>query len=206
MNRVAPLVLLLAVAATGAGASWTPPAFCHGIPCPQFTVLSSNTTENLELREYPSAWWASTNVTGMDYDKAVDVAFMRLFKYISGANAAGSKVEMAAPVLTDVYPGAGPACNSTLRISFFTPYPLQGKAPAPTSPDVYLYQRPAQKVAVRQFGGFVKWADYVQEFQKLGASLNQSGIAFNSKISITAGYSSPFTIFNRHQETWLLLE
>merc|ERR1719433_674019 len=95
-----------------------------------------------------------TYVDGVDYDKAMNKGFMTLFDYISGGNDAKQKIEMTAPVTSYITPGEGPFCEDHFNISFFVPFYLQGKAPVPTSPDVYSIQRQPMKVYVTSFGGY----------------------------------------------------
>lgn len=199
-------VALVAVAAAGAMASWTPPKYCNGLDCPRFEVLSSNATTNVEVRRYEAAQWVSTNLTGVDYDQATSAGFRRLFRYISGANEQGVKVEMAAPVLVDVYPGAGPSCNSTFVVSFFVPFSYQGKAPAPSSPDVYLRTLPPCKVAVRQYSGYAPWSAAQPQLTALAEQLQRDGVAFDQTFETTAGYDSPFKVFGRHNEVRFALQ
>jgi hypothetical protein len=58
------------------------------------------------------------------------LALQRLFKYISGENEAGSKIEMTAPVRVKVYPSQGPFCGNNFTVSFFVPFAYQVGAEA----------------------------------------------------------------------------
>ena len=70
-----------AAAAAGAGAGVDAPWFCHGLDCPRFEALGKG--EGFEIRKYPAAKWASTEVKGIGLDKGMSTGFMRLFNYIS---------------------------------------------------------------------------------------------------------------------------
>ncbi|GFS04861.1 heme-binding protein 2-like [Elysia marginata] len=59
---------------------------CHGLQCPNFTVL--NKTADWELRRYGPTKWASTNTTSMYRDDVTRQMFWLLFQYISQDNAA----------------------------------------------------------------------------------------------------------------------
>merc|ERR1711907_566056 len=183
------------------------PWFCHGIDCPVFKVLNANneTTASLwEEREYPSQEWTETYVSGMDLDKAESAGFMRLFNYIQGANAAKNKIDMTAPVLNYITPGEGPFCEDHFNISFFVPFDLQGKAPKPTSPDVYSVQRPPMHVYVTSFGGYAD-ADKLQSAAAdLAGNLAMHDISFDQEHFYFAGYDSPFRVLDRHNEVWFL--
>ena len=71
----------MAAAAAGAGAGGDAPWFCHGLDCPRFEALGKG--EGFEIRKYPAAKWASTEVKGIGLDKGMSTGFMRLFNYIS---------------------------------------------------------------------------------------------------------------------------
>ena len=47
---------------------FSPPWFCHGIDCPPYRVLPSNSSA-YEIRHYPAVDYATTVVDGMDYEK-----------------------------------------------------------------------------------------------------------------------------------------
>lgn len=95
-----------------------------------------------------------------------------MYSYISGENSVKGAIDMTAPVLTKITPGAGPNCNSTFVVSFYVPYAFQvrpllpgGNAqtsnlmiqeagpPAPTNPLVFIQTIGPLTVAVSTFGG-----------------------------------------------------
>ena len=61
---------LLAASATPSSSDVPPPSFCHGLQCPEYSVLA--TTKAYELRRYAPSLWVSTVVTGASYDAAVN--------------------------------------------------------------------------------------------------------------------------------------
>ena len=83
----------LALATTTASASnpFTAPWFCHDLDCPSFTTRQT-ADNDVEIRSYDSLQWASTVVETDSASDAGDIAFHRLFDYISGANHASQKV------------------------------------------------------------------------------------------------------------------
>jgi len=193
--RSRSIVLVAAlVGAMAASAAFTPPAFCNGLDCPVYDVLKTYPT--FEIRHYPAQMWSSVNVTtgDMPYEKVVNYGFQLLFNYISGANVNKQKVEMAAPVSVDIYPAAGPACNSTFIVSFFVPFALQSNPVAPTDPNVFIRASPDRTVAVRSFGGFMStYPTSIQpQFEQLGTDLMAQGININTTFQTTNGYDSPF--------------
>mmetsp|Transcript_19280 Transcript_19280/g.48999 ORF Transcript_19280/g.48999 Transcript_19280/m.48999 type:complete len:209 (-) Transcript_19280:105-731(-) len=197
-----PLLLLLAAVATCTAA----PDFCNGLDCPTYKVLMShNQTSNVEVRHYPAATWVSTVIQGvMDYEDAINEGFHRLFDYISGDNTARAPVPMTAPVVVRVRAGAGPFCASNFTVSFFVPFALQASPPTPSSRLVYVDHVPDYRVGVTWFSGFAnKWSVNVPYFEQLANSLDEMHLRYNQEEPITAGYDSPFQLFNRHNEVWL---
>ncbi|XP_046548673.1 heme-binding protein 2-like [Haliotis rubra] len=179
-----------------------PPKFCHGLGCPRFTVLKSVKGE-YEAREYSASQWVSTNSVGVDYAEASRTNFMRLFKYISGKNSAGEKIDMTAPVIIKIIPGPGPACESNFTMSFFV---ARDNPPRPTDPKVSLQRFPSFRAYVRSFGGYYMESitPWLKEAEKLSGYLN--GTSYNTDYYYTAGYDSPFTFFKRHNEVWFIAE
>jgi len=61
-------------------------------------------------------------------------------------------------------------------------------------------------VYVKQFGGFAKKAVWLENALALGDSLTKDGKKFQKDHFFSAGYDSPFKLFNRHNEIWFLAE
>lgn len=51
MRTLLCLVALAALALAGSSA----PSFCHGLNCPAYTVVSTNVTANVEIRDYSNS-------------------------------------------------------------------------------------------------------------------------------------------------------
>jgi hypothetical protein len=191
------------VAARDFPAAWERPWYCHDLDCPKFKVL--NTTDQYEVRVYESGQWVSTHVESYLYAAAVTQGFQRLFKYISGANQANEKIAMTAPVATLIEPGDGPFCKSNFTVSFFVPYSLQGKAPQPTNPDVYLQTVPSATMYVLQSGGFVvDDTSLAHKAADLSETLKGEGVAVNEDMFFSASYDPPFRLQHRHNEVWVI--
>ena len=204
---VAFMIVALMGAAAAQSKPWDEPWFCHGINCPSYTVVQN--TSEYEVREYPAHLWASTQILGIDLDKADDTGFGRLFKYISGANVASEKIEMTAPVRTFVSPGQGPNCGSNFTVSFYVPYAYQPPNPAPpqaTSDDVFIEHSPAMRVAVISYGGFPSQTTAVAHADTLAKALTADGVAFDAKTWFAASYDPPFRIVDRHNEVWFVVD
>jgi len=189
------------------------PKFCNGLDCPVYDVLVNDEEAHFNVREYKGYRWASTTVklaSEEDYNQATRTGFMRLFGYISGNNKQNEKIEMAAPVLTKVIPGQGPACETSFEIKFFTPFKLQsGSGSNPPQPldnsQIVIEDLDSLKVAVTSFGGYVWSFNTVKN--KLIETKNTAD-RHNIKVDTTkpfyvAQYDAPFKIFNRHNEVWL---
>eukprot|EP01026_Neomeris_dumetosa_P000684 TRINITY_DN1016_c0_g1_i3.p2 TRINITY_DN1016_c0_g1~~TRINITY_DN1016_c0_g1_i3.p2 ORF type:complete len:243 (-),score=26.04 TRINITY_DN1016_c0_g1_i3:185-814(-) len=195
------LFLLLSVLCTCSFA-WEKPWFCHGLDCPQYTVVSKN--DSYELRSYPSLTWVSTIEKGLSYDQAETEGFMRLFNYISGANAKKENIPMTAPVRSRLEPGPGPFCKDNFTTSFFVPYDLQDTAPEPSSSDVFIEKDSPKSFYVASFGGYAPEKTVLEHVKSLGDSLEAAGIKdFARDYFYMAGYDPPFRVFDRHNEVWL---
>jgi hypothetical protein len=191
------------------GAQFVAPAFYKGLEGPKYTVLKKG--DGWELRRYQPASWVSTKLETMELDQAISAGpsggFMKLFSYISGANAAKTKIDMTVPVLVKVEPGQGPTCNSMFTVSFHNPYKYQGSAaaapPKPSDPASFINNMPAMDVYVTSFGGFANGQQYKQKAAELMQKLTAAKEPFNDKYWFVAGYDSPVMVTNRHNEVWV---
>merc|ERR1711976_68957 len=158
-----------------------------------------------EERKYSETHWVSTKVLGMDHKQAVSTGFGRLFKYITGTNEGGVKVPMTAPVTTKVEHGAGPNCESTFTVSFLLGKDFQQAPPTPTDTTVFTQTLPPFTCYARQFGGFTDNETWLSNAKELGESVPKEP-EFHTDFYFTAGYDSPFKLFNRRNEVWFILK
>ena len=104
-----------------------------------FTVQEKD--GDYEVRDYPQLTVATT------FQKSdADGAFMRLFRYIQGANAGSQKIQMTTPVFMD-------SQKEGTGMSFVLPQSVAAKAPAATANEVKVTKRPAAKYAVFRYAG-----------------------------------------------------
>ena len=184
----------------------SPPWFCHDLQCPRYRLL--NESAGYETRRLEATRWVTTDVEAFSLALGTATGFQRLFAYISGANEQQRKIEMTAPVLTHVVPGAGPFCKSKYSVSFFV-----GEAgtetPKPTSDDVYVRDASAVTVFVASKAGFV-----VDDFSisalasGLREALERDGVEPHPRHRseegfFVAGYDPPFRLSGRHTEVWM---
>ncbi|XP_073483462.1 heme-binding protein 2 [Aquarana catesbeiana] len=178
--------------------------FSSGIENPKWKALETQSSD-YELRQYEPAKWVSTEMSSVkEWDSAVSTGFMRLFSFIQGNNEKKMSVAMTAPVTTYVQPGEGPACESTITVSFYIPSEQQSDPPKPSESNVFITERPELTVYVRSFGGFTNAAKNQEQILQLSECLKRDGKAFDENVYYTAGYDSPFKLLNRHNEVWLL--
>ena len=79
--------------------------------------------DGYEIRDYPASKWVSTDGYDLHIHDSpqTDTMFNKLFNYIDGQNAEGVKIDMTAPVIYFIIPGAGPNCESNFTMSFYIP-------------------------------------------------------------------------------------
>ncbi|XP_073037802.1 uncharacterized protein [Primulina eburnea] len=188
------------------------PPTCNRIECPSYDVI--DTGDAFEIRRYNSSMWISTQrVDDISFVNATRVGFLQLFDYIQGKNDAQQKIEMTAPVITEVKPSDGPFCASSFAVSFYVP--KDNQANAPSADHLHLQKWGLTYVAVRQFSGFVKDEEVGEEAAALYASVSgtvwqdaieKSHSGDNATEYIIAQYNSPFEPRNRVNEVWLTFD
>ncbi|GAA2751176.1 SOUL family heme-binding protein [Amnibacterium kyonggiense] len=147
-------------------------------------------TAAFELRRYPAHTVAEVEVEA-PFDRAGNVAFGRLFGYISGANTARRSVAMTAPVvqrstaagqrvpMTAPVVQAGPTgtARGTHAVAFVLPAGMTAaSAPVPTDPSIRIRAVPASTAAALRFSGSSSAAAFRRHEQQLREALDAAGL------------------------------
>lgn len=111
---------------------------------------------------------------------------------------------MTAPVITRIVPGAGPNCESTFTVSFYIPPAHQAEPPVPSSKDVFVEDFPEMTLYASSRGGFMNDEQWLSQARELSEKLQDKQI--NKNFYFTAGYDSPYKLFNRTNEVWFVKE
>ncbi len=168
-----------------------------------------------ELRQYDPMIVATTFVDG-DFDNAGDVAFRRLFGYITGDNSGALKISMTAPVtglrgadsagadIAMTAPVSGQAIGPGWAFSFVLPegYTLDN-SPRPSDAEIELKRIPAQRMAVVRYSGLRSKSSFEENTERLRAWLAEQSLQAVSE-PMYAGYDPPWTLpFLRRNEVLL---
>ncbi|GAV60888.1 SOUL domain-containing protein [Cephalotus follicularis] len=188
------------------------PPSCNRIECPSFDLV--HVGDGYEVRRYNSTVWMSTSrIQDISLVEATRTGFLQLFEYIQGKNKYAEKIEMTAPVITEVTPSDGPFCESLFTVSFYVP--KKNQANPPPAKDLHVLKWKPTYVALRQFSGFVTDSNVGEEAAALQSSL--SGSVWEGAIQKRRGqgptsvytvaqYNSPFEFDNRVNEIWMLFD
>jgi len=184
------------------------PSFCNGLECPEFELLSKS--ENIEIREYKTSQWVSTNMKNGHQDDLTKTGFWRLYNYITGKNDKNLKIDMSAPVLFKINAAVPFSQEDEIyTMSFFLGYKFQNEetspAPLPSEEGVFLNKLESKKYAVISFSGYSNQRKQEENLRILGSYLIKNQIKFNNSHYFFAGYDAPFRLFNRHNEVWVEL-
>ena len=139
-----------------------------------------------EIREYPELLMATTST--QFESQGGDGSFMRLFGYISGANADGQKVAMTTPVFMERESGGDPG-----QMGFVVPTEVaQAGAPQPSDSSVDLRDRRGGRFAVIRFSGRLSPASYNNAERQLRKWMSAEGLTAEGTTE-AAGYDAPWT-------------
>lgn len=175
-------------------------AVAVAIEIPDYQVIESD--QAFEVREYPTYLIAETEVQA-GFINAGNVAFGRLFRYISGANVSQQRISMTAPVEQSVMEGERIAMTAPVeqvktegmyRVGFIVPrqYNLE-TVPQPLDPRVKIRQVDARRVAVWRYSGRWTEENFRQHEQMLRDTLRARGISVDPAAPATiARYDAPF--------------
>ena len=201
-NALAGLLLALA--------SW--PAMA--IEVPEYRVLEQD--GSFELRAYSSYLIAETEVEA-GFMNAGNIAFGRLFRYISGANAAQAEIAMTAPVeqasqgekIAMTAPVEQAKGDGVYRVGFIVPRKYnRDTVPKPTDQRVIIREVPPRTVAVWRYSG--RWTEdnFRQHEQDLRRALQARNLQpAPGDSAIIARYDAPFMPwFMRRNEVLIPLE
>ena len=160
-----------------------------GYESAEYKVITSD--GKFEVREYPDLMLVATS-TKMDA-QGRDGSFMKLFRYISGANESDKKISMTTPVFME-----NDKADSAVQMGFVMPKDVSVKGvPASTCEGVDVRKRIGGRFAVLRFSGQLSAKLAKESEAKLRTWMEtKSLIADDSPESSgveTAGYDPPFT-------------
>ena len=158
--------------------------------------------DRFEVRDYAPHILAETIVEG-EMKEAGNMAFRRLFNYISGDNRSQDKVAMTAPV-SQVLEGekikmTAPVGQQNVQgrwaVSFMMPasYTLE-TLPVPVDPKVSLRQVPGRRLAAVRYSGTWSKKNYLRYMQELESWINDEGLTIVGE-PVWARYNPPFTLW-----------
>ena len=150
----------------------------------EYTVLDS--AGPFETREYPELFLATTN-TELQM-QGNDGSFMRLFRYISGANEDDQKIAMTTPVFID-----GKRNDTDVQMGFVIPRKVAEQSiPEPSSDDVRIRARSGGRFAVFRFAGRVQNDSFAKAEKELRDWMENNGLIGHDDAEF-AGYDPPWT-------------
>jgi hypothetical protein len=155
----------------------------------EYKVVESD--GKFEVREYPDLMLAATT-TKLDA-QGRDGSFMKLFRYISGANESDTKISMTTPVFME-----NNKADSAVQMGFVMPKDIAvGGVPAPTGEGVDVRKRAGGRFAVLRFSGQLTTKSAKESEAKLRTWMATKGLVADDSVESsgveTAGYDPPFT-------------
>jgi hypothetical protein len=155
----------------------------------EYKVVESD--GKFEVREYPDLMLVATT-TQLD-SQGRDGSFMKLFRYISGANESDQKISMTTPVFME-----NNKADSAVQMGFVMPKQLaEDGVPAPTGDGVDVLKRAGGRFAVLRFSGQLTTKTAKESEAKLRTWMATKGLVADDSVESsgveTAGYDPPFT-------------
>jgi DNA gyrase inhibitor GyrI len=156
------------------------------------------TDGKFELRDYPSLSVVQTPMAANG--NSDDGSFMRLFRFITGANEAKQKIAMTTPVFM-----SGSDSNATM--AFVLPAKLNAAtAPRPADGAVTVRELPGGRFAVLRFSGGRDAKKESESLARLRTWLNEQGLK-TSGTPVYGYFDPPWTpSFLRRNEVMLRIE
>ena len=160
-----------------------------GYESAEYKVIESD--GKFEVREYPDLMLVATT-TKIDA-QGRDGSFMKLFRYISGANESEQKISMTTPVFME-----NDKADSEVQMGFVMPQEVAVEGvPNPTGPDVDVRKRAGGRFAVLRFSGRLNAKLAEESEAKLRAWMGTKGLTAADSADTSgveaASYDPPFT-------------
>lgn len=202
MSKKMLLWVIAALLMLGA-AIWGP--IVSNVEQARYQVVDRN--DNTEIREYPSAIVAETEVSG-ERNEAIGQGFRTIADYIFGNNTSAEKVAMTAPVtqqrveeLAMTAPMTQQGDGLTWRVRFFMPAGLTIKTlPRPNNPSVKLKELSDKRFAVIRFSGVASQESLKLHTEELNRFVREKHLNALSSPAY-AFYNPPWTLpFLRRNE------
>jgi hypothetical protein len=176
------------------------------IEIPKYRVLEQEGA--YELREYSPYLLAETEVEA-GFMNAGNIAFGRLFRYISGANSAQTEIAMTAPVeqrergtgekIAMTAPVEQSCDEGVYRVGFVVPSKFTRETvPKPLDPRVSIREVGARKVAAWRYSG--RWTE--ENFREHEQQLRQ--ILLRKKLQAEAGDSAIIARYDAPFMPWFI--
>jgi len=192
---------------------WTLYGVYISMSVPETSYEVSEILENkVEIRDYPEEIWATTVAEDQNN------AFGPLFRYISGDNDKGEKIEMTAPVVTPTPQPAETGSTKGEKIEMTAPVVSMNtekgqfmafimperfdinNIPKPLSSRVKIELVEPRKLATIRFSGYVTEESYKKNLEQLNKTLENRGISTIGE-PILMQYNDPWTPpFSRRNE------
>ncbi len=192
---------------------WTLYGVFISMSVPEAHYEVSEILENdVEIRAYPEEIWATTVAEDQND------AFTPLFRYISGDNDKGEKIEMTAPVVTPTPQPAGTGSTKGEKIEMTAPVVSMNtekgqfmafimperfdinNTPKPSSSRVKIELVEPRKLATIRFSGYVTQENYKKNLEQLNKTLENRGISTMGE-PLLMQYNDPWTPpFSRRNE------
>lgn len=185
--------------------SGEPAWFCHGGPCPAFTVVA--TTPLYEERAYEASTWVTTSVNASTAEVAAARGIVPLLQYTAGANERHAPLLSGPPSVLTFHANADyTRTDGTFDVSLYLPDQPDGlPLPAPSPDvDVTITHTPSRTIYVYQFGGWARGSVAMSNAARLALALTQDGRPFEGGGAFgLALYDGPRRFVARHNECWL---
>jgi effector-binding domain-containing protein len=182
--KTKPMILIVVAAIVGSSFASVAGALGRDrYETPKYEVTKKS--GSFEVREYPALTVASATMGADTPNK--NSAFMNLFRYISGDNEKGQKIEMTSPVFTSPTQKAGQSV-----MSFVVPADVaKAGAPKATDSNIVITKRAAGKFAVYRYTG--RWTESREKSarEKLAAWAKSEGMEIIGDFE-KANYDPPF--------------